>query len=312
MGHAGETAERGMNMSEYEFDFQLLADGAAKGAEGAEMNTVQGENTTTGAEGNVSEEGLDAEGRKETETQVTSDTLENRRSEFEGLISGEYKDLFQERVQHIIDKRFKGDRERQKMLEKQRPIMDLLAQRYGVADGDPEKLLEAFESDNQYWEQAAENAGMDVEQYMELTRLRAESARLKAERESAEADNFASQQLARWLAESNDLKEYYPNFDFRAETENRDFVGLLKAGIPMRKAYELLHMDEILSGAVETAARETERRVVDNVRKKQARPDENGLKNTNGFVLKKDVSKLTREERAELAKRAQRGEKITF
>lgn len=309
---AGQTAERCMNMSEFKIDFQLLADGAADGAAGETAKDTVLENENTTGENDVSEKGPDAGDGKAPETITTSDTLDAKRAEFEKLISGDYKELFSERVQNIINKRFRDDRARREIIEKQQPIIDLLCQKYGIEDGDTEKLRAAFESDNTYWEEAAENAGMGVEQYRELTRLRAETARLRAERESAEADSFVNRQLTQWFSEGEGLKELYPGFDMRAEMENRDFLGLLKAGIPVRKAYELLHMDEILNGAAESAAKETERRVVDDIRKKQARPDENGLKNTNGAVLKKSVASLTREERAELARRAQRGEKITF
>ena len=46
-----------------------------------------------------------------------------------------------------------------------RQVIDMLMQRYGIADGDVQKLMSALESDNAYWNAAAEEAGMDVEQW---------------------------------------------------------------------------------------------------------------------------------------------------
>ena len=44
----------------------------------------------------------------------------------------------------------------------------------------------------------------------------------------------------------------------------------------------------------------------------QGRPQENGTLQSGGMIVKNDVSKLTREDRAEIARRAMRGEKIQF
>ena len=71
-------------------------------------------------------------------------------------------------------------------------------------------------------------------------------------------------------------------------------------------------MDEIVTEAMSTSAAQAEKRVVENVRAKGARPAENGVAAQSGFVVKDDVSKLSRKERAEIARRAMRGETISF
>ena len=52
--------------------------------------------------------------------------------------------------------------------------------------------------------------------------------------------------------------------------------------------------------------------VTDNVRARGARPAENGVSSGSGFLVKSDVSKLTKKDRAEIARRAAHGEKIVF
>ena len=62
----------------------------------------------------------------------------------------------------------------------------------------------------------------------------------------------------------------------------------------------------------QSAARAAEKQVVDTIRAKGARPAENGTAAQSAFTVKDDVSKLTREDRAEIARRAARGDSISF
>ena len=298
---------------------QLFADGAAEsGAEdGAKENRLGNEEITgaenhdddlIGADDESGEESFAAESKKGTKTNVTSNTLEARKAEFEKLISGEYKEEFKEKFQSIFNERFRDYKGIRETLDAQQPIIDMLMQKYNIRGGDLNALRAAFDSDDEYWEEAAAKEGMSAEQFRELSKLRAENEKMRAEYETRISQNYVNQQMNEWFMQGEELKSVYPDFDFRSEIANRDFTGLLKAGIPMRRAYELIHMDEIM----DSVQQKTEKRVVENIRSKGKRPDENGLNSPNGFVLKKDVSSLTREERRELARRAQRGETIKF
>jgi hypothetical protein len=71
---------------------------------------------------------------------------------------------------------------------------------------------------------------------------------------------------------------------------------------------EVIHMDEIMSGV----AKKVESTVAETIRANGHRPAENGTSSQSGVVYKNDVSALTREDRAEIARRAARGEKIGF
>jgi len=77
-------------------------------------------------------------------------------------------------------------------------------------------------------------------------------------------------------------------------------------------AYKTIHFDELVSDAMQTSAAVTERRVVNNVRAKGARPKENGTASQSAFQVRDDVSQLSRKERAEIARRVARGEMISF
>jgi hypothetical protein len=80
----------------------------------------------------------------------------------------------------------------------------------------------------------------------------------------------------------------------------------------MEVAYHAMHHSEIVSNAVSAAKAETEKNVVDNIRARGSRPQENGTQSQSSFTVRDDPHSLTKAERAEIARRAARGEVISF
>lgn len=244
--------------------------------------------------------------------ETTSDTLEARRAAFEELISGEYKDLYDEKFQKALNRRFKETRGLESTIEAQKPVIDMLMQRYNITDGNMAKLQSAIEQDKTYWEAAAEEAGLTVEQYQAQQKMARENAELKARIQRQQGIQQAQQQLSAWQQEAAQVKKLYPSFDFNAELRNKAFTDLLKARVPVQHAYELIHMDEIKNATARSAAETAGKQMIAKVKSNSARPLENGTSSQSAAIVKNDVHNLTREERAEAARRAQRGEKITF
>ena len=249
---------------------------------------------------------------KETDVTTTSNTLEARKKAFEDLIGGEYKDLFTERTQEIINRRFKETKNLEAQVNATKPILDMLMSRYKIADGDINKLSAAIETDDAYWEEAAEEAGLTVEQYRTIQKLERENQELRLMQRQAQGQREFNNQMNEWYRQSEAVKQIYPEFDFKAECSNRDFLGLLRAGIPVQQAYETMHLSEIITGAASVAAQQAEQRTVSNIRNRASRPSENGTSSRSGATVKNDVSALTKEDRAEIARRVARGEKIVF
>ena len=94
--------------------------------------------------------------------------------------------------------------------------------------------------------------------------------------------------------------------------KNPEFVKLLRAGIDIRPAYEVLHQNEILPAAMQFATQEAERKITNKVMANGARPTENGNNSQSAAVVKSDVSQLSKADRQEIARRVARGEKIRF
>ena len=270
------------------------------------------------AEASSAAEGMGV-GNTNAEVTTTSNTKEAKRAAFKELIDGEYKDEYTELFQNAFNRRFKEVKGLENSLASQKPVMDLLMQRYNIGDGDVNKLMTALESDNRYYEEAADQAGMTVEQFRAMQKLERENAELKAMRQRANAEaqrnqqmQQAQQQLNNWYAEGDKLKSIYPTFDFQKEASNREFLNLLKSGVGVQHAYELIHMDEIKNATAMNAAKSASAQMQANIKKNSSRPRENGMSTQGAAIVKNDASKLTRKDRAEIVRRAARGDIIEF
>ena len=249
---------------------------------------------------------------------------EARRKAYRELMDGEYKDLYQEEMQNIVRQRFKETKSLRETNERQKAIVDILAQKYGVTDGDVTKIRDALEKDDDLWTEMAAAEGFDdvakfrdyVKMQNETRALRqAEEDRKKSQAEAqrlAQERRFVQDQMTKWKNEGEALKEKYPNFDIAADLQDKSFVGMLRVGVPMEVAYHAKHHSEIVTSAVNTAREQTEKNVVNNIRARGARPQENGTQSQSSFTVRDDVHNLSRAERAEIARRAARGEVIKF
>lgn len=249
-------------------------------------------------------------GAGKTDVSTTSDTLEARRKAYNDLINGEYKDLDQERFQQVFDRRFKQVKSMEADLAAQKPILDMLMSRYGVKD--VEKLQTALTEDTEYWERVADEHGMTVEQYHAMQKLQRENDELKAIRQKQIGQQQYQQQIDTWYQEAAKVKEIYPSFDFKTEAQNPEFLKLLRNGNTVEHAYKVLHFDELTQNAARVAAQTADAQAQARIKSKASRPSENGTSSQSAAIVRSDVSSLTRAERAEIARRAQRGDKIRF
>ena len=317
---AGAAAPASQNGDGAKGGSQAAPGSTRRGKSGEFQNVLFGKQSAPAAAG----EGGGQEGQqqssaagsdKDTQTGVTttSDTLEARRKAFQDLVnSEEYKDIYTEETQRIINRRFRETQNLEQQVARNQPLIDMLMQRYKISDGDIGKLTAAIENDDAYWSEAAEEAGMSVEQYKQFQKLQRENAALMRDQQQRRSQQAAQQQLQKWYGEAEQVKGVYPSFDLNAEVKNQQFLSMLKSGVPMQHAYEVVHLDDIKAGVAKMQAKATERQVVDGIRAKGARPQENGTTSQSAFTVKDDVSKLTKAERAEIARRAARGERIEF
>ncbi len=193
-------------------------------------------------------------------------------------------------------------------------VMNAVAMKYGIDPTDTDGILKAVAEDESYYETAADEAGMPVEQYKKMKQLEAENAQLQAIRQEEDRRKEFDAKYAEWSMQADFARNEYPNLDLNAEMQNKDFFGLLTRGIDVKTAYQVIHQDEIVQNAISTATQRTaqavQQQIVNNIRSKGLRPNENAGSSQAGFTFKTDPHKWTKADRAEIAKRVAGGEII--
>lgn len=269
------------------FDLQLFAEDGAAGTGGQETAALA--RLQTGAERSSSPAGQEVGTPDAGEHR---DAAADRAARFESLIKGEYKDLYDKRVQDTIQKRLKGSAGIVQKYRELSPALELLGRRYGVDATDPEALRRAIQED-------APASGDEEE-----SKAPEQTETLRQER--------ARRQLSDWLRQAEVTKSRYPSFDLQQEARDPRFRSLLRSGVPLQTAFEVLHQQEILPAAMAYSARRAEERMADSVIAGQLRPAEGAMGGQSPVLSKRDVKCLTRAERDEIDRRVARGEKIRF
>lgn len=297
-------------------NLQLFAEGAGAGdggtAEGQGVTEAAALPQTKGAKNPLADVKYGIQEEEAPAAEVQTVAQPDRNAEFEKLIKGEYKDLYDAKVQDTIQKRLKGQKETVDKYNALTPTLEMMAKKYGVDANDIEALTKAIEEDDSYYEQEALEKGLTVQQLKEIRKMERENADLKAQMEEQQRQENGKKLYAAWMQQAEDAKKVYPSFDLREEMNNPKFVDLLRSNIDVRTAYEVLHKDEIIPAAMQFTAKTVESKLAKSIAANGARPSENGMSSQSASLVKSDVSQLSKADRAEIIRRVQRGEKIRF
>lgn len=240
-----------------------------------------------------------AETQTETNTENQSEDLE---SEFDSLVKGRFKDVYDKRTSGFVkDRLSKRDAEIAQLKTQNdgaNKIINLLAQKYPNVDrNNLEALFEAVKNDNDTWSQKSLDTGLTADearkQYDEdQKRLSMENELNELKREKATRELDAHfQNLAL------ETKQMYPDFDLQTEFSNPDFCAALdfiaqknearnKASgkndeiFNLTYAYELAHADEIRNKTVKKVAKATMSAVTQDIIANGRRPRENANSNS--------------------------------
>ena len=139
--------------------------------------------------------------------------------------------------------------------------------------------------------------------FREVLAKAALAARIKSARATAD----------RWEKEAEDLKQIYPFFSLeQSMRSDRGFVSLLRAGVPVKLAFEAANLKKILGAAMRYAAGTAGKRTVQSILAGGSRVRENPVLDRAASVRKKDVGSLTDREIMKILKQVSNGEKVTF
>ena len=302
---------------------QVFAEGAGAGdggtAQGQGVTEVAALPQTKGAKNNPLANvkyGIQEDAPAAEVQTATSEAQPDLNAEFEKLIKGQYKEQYDARMQDTIRNRLKGkDSQIAELTDKQNavsPILELLAKKYGVDAADINALNKAIQDDDSYFEEEALARGLSVQQLKEVKKMERENADLKAKMQEQQNKENANKLYATWMNQAEDAKKVYPSFDMKAEMNNPKFVDLLRSNVDVRTAYEVIHKDDIIRGAMQFTAQTVEKKIANKIAANGSRPSENGMRSQSASLVKSDVSQLSKADRAEIIRRVQRGEKIRF
>lgn len=328
-----------MSAQDYQLDLQIFAEGGAASGDGTGAGVADGgaggtaaqpksaraarnnplANVQYGKAPQAEAEPVQQQEQVEAQkgAQPASETVDRKKA-FEGLIKGEYKDLFAERTQQIINDRFKQTKILESQMQQMEPMFQMLAQRYGVEDpSDYAAIQKAIENDDGYYEAEAAERDMPVAQLKQIKQMERENAQFKRMQEEQARQQNADRIYQGWMQQAEQVKQTYGNFDLRSEIGNPEtgerFVGLLRSGVDVKTAYEVIHKDDIIGGAMQYTAQRVEKQVTDSIRARGMRPQENGATgNAAAVVRKTDVRSLTRKDRDEISRRVMRGDRVEF
>ena len=326
---------RRKNMERLKINLQLFAEGGAAGGAGAAGGTA-GAGTAGEAGANQSQAAAVTtkrannnplanvrygkqeqmqDGVQQSDAGADNGQQTNKMT-YDDFIKGEFKEEHNQNVEKIVKERLKNQKQVETTLRQQidgmNPVLEMLAAKYGVEATDAKALMKAIEEDNAYYEAEAAEKGVDVEQLKRMKKMEQENTALRRKMQETMQQDQIRRDMEEWVKQGEEVKKLYPSFDFATESQNRDFNDLIVRGIPVQTAYEIVHKDEIFGGVMQYAAQQTAQRVSQNIQSRAKRPSENGISSDNGVVTKTDVKSLTKADRAEIARRVARGERITF
>lgn len=307
----------------FPMDLQLFAEGGAASGDGGEGTGVSAPAAgvqTKGAKSNPlanvlygkqpqaqPQESAPAAG---VQPESTQETPPDRHAEFEKMIKGDYKEAADKWVQNIIRQRLKGSQETENRLKAMDPILDHLSARYGKEATDIEGITKAMQADDDLLEKAAMDQGYDPKNFRKMMQMKSENARMKAREADLLRQQQLDQQYAKWEQQAQEARAIYPSLDLNVESQNPQFRQLLLAGVDVGSAYKVIHMDEVVTGAMQQGVQKGKESLASTIAAGKARPAENGASAQSAAVIKSDPSKWTKADRQEVIRRAARGERI--
>ena len=292
----------------FNLDFHLFdGEGGGEGSGATASSSDSKQDTKTVVYGK-------SEGEGQTQSQVGTDRQSDE-ADFAALIGkgGRYHDIYGQKVSAAIQDRFKNQADLQGQVSQYNDALAPLFMNYGLKSGDIEGLGKAIANDEAFYQAGAEKAGLDVDQYKENLRLKAEAERGRQITEAFEEQQRRQALFTQWETDAAELQQVFPNFDLGLEIENnQSFANLLDNGVDVRTAYISTHLNDVMTGANAYAQRTATQNVVNSIQSRQARPMEGALSHAPAIERRSDPSKLTDADLDEINRIVAEGGSVSF
>lgn len=240
-------------------------------------------------------------GKESASTSESVDT--NSRRSFEELVKS---DEYASEAKDYMNKTFAKRMSKYKGLEaenaRMREILDMQNLRYGLDSASSSYLDDyksAVENDTKLYEDAALDAGLTVEQYMQVKRAEQVIKQNEADTRAREANEMVQKHISNLVEQAEALKKKYPSFNLENELANPKFRQLVDtaefggSGVPVETAFLVVHHDEIMQSTIANAVEQANIATANAVHANRNRAVEGGLSNAQTATTYEDVSKYT-------------------
>lgn len=267
------------------------------------------------------EEKPETQQEKQEPEQKPADPAEKRRA-FGQLMQSEYAAEFEEAMQRAAQLAVQNVQQSPEV----KGLLDALGEAYGIDAQDANNLAALTDAikngkvkNDEYYETMAAERGISVKTAREMDRMESELQRVNAEKQRTEQLRAAMEHQqraaavrAQWEAEAAQLKVKYPEFELDEVLNNPSVADMIRRGIGLEAAYRAAYFDKLMEASTARTAQQVEQGVAARIQQRAQRPAENGAHPGGAAEMKVDVAHMTAKQRAELAKRAWRGERIVL
>ena len=296
------------------YGLQLFAEGGEGAAEAAGSNQP----ATGMTEGTVQQNAGMAEGSNQPTTgmeQAAGETGANTEGEsFEDLIKGKYAKDYNAKVSEVVNKRLKNAKAAEKSLERIQGGLMALGEHYGL---NPESadfydaLNAMIMDDEKLYEDEALERGLDVKELKQIKKLERDNRMLRQRQAQIAEETQKRAFYDSVMQQVPQVQAVYNTFDIDAEMANPQFFNLVKNGVSLQNAYEVLHHTEMQAARDAAIAERASQQIAQSIANGSRRPNESGM-NQNPASGAIDVSKMSADDFRKVNARAARGEKISF
>lgn len=227
-----------------------------------------------------------------TNGQGTTDELS-----YEDMIkSDKYKEDHEAYVKKLIGDRLKKYKGIEATLDKQKLMLETVANKYGVNPNDEnylETLAEKIEADDSYYENYAMEHDISTDEARRIVTMQRKADQFDAQQKEMERQEQMRQQIILLRQNAEKTKAQFPTFDLDTEMQDERFRRLCAANNgDTTAAYMACHYNEIISNTVQMASRKIQNQTAQAVASNKARPIENGLSSTAPSVVQQDFKNM--------------------
>ena len=281
-------------------NLQLFADGGGDGGDGGSSSASVGEALVKENSGDneipafipekakkLYQKAMEKTKGSTTEANATvNDTAQTTNEQTTDGISYEdfiksHKEEHEAYVKKLIGDRLKKYKGIEQTVDKQKLMLETVANKYGVNPNDEnylDTLAEKIEADDSYYENYAMEHDITAEEARKIVTMERKAAQFDAQKEAMEKQEQMRQQIMTLRQNAEKTKAQFPKFDLDTEMQDERFRRLCAANNgDTTSAYMACHWNEILPATVQMASRQIQNQTAQAVASNKARPIENGL-----------------------------------